>query len=151
MCHNRWGASAFISKETLPASPLQFPWRAKSYPAKCLHWRWSCRELPCRGIRNDQCLVYREVIIYVFWRLGSLVLNNVGGYFLSVPSSDPYPHPTVLISAVITAPNHHVLWLLWPWSLPLCLGSVTGQKLCFTCLRVPKLAQSPSIVSSQQL
>lgn len=127
---------------------FQFPWRAKSFPTSYLPCRCTCREL-CRDIRNDQCLVYWEVIIYVFWGLSCLVLNNVGGYFLSVPSPDPPPYPTVLISATIIARNHHVLWLRWPWRLPSCLGSVSGQKLCFICLRVPKLAQSPSIVSSQ--
>lgn len=83
--------------------------------------------------------------------LSSLVLKNVGRYFLSIPSSDWPPYPTVFTSATVIALNHHVLWLCWPWVLPLCLGSFSGQKLCSTCLSVPKPAQSPSMLSSQEL
>lgn len=40
---------------------------------------------------------------HLFGGLSHLVLKNVGGYFLSLPSSDPPPYSTVLTNATILA------------------------------------------------
>lgn len=140
---NRWGTCAFTRGQSFQLHLSQFPWRAKSNPLRCLPGRCTCRELR-RDIRNNSCLVYKKWSSLIFWELSSLVLKNVGRYLLSAALSDPPPYPTVLTGATATALTHLVLWVPWPWNLPSCPGSFSAHKLCFTCLSVPKLAQSPS-------
>ena len=76
--------------------------------------------------------------------------SNVGRYFLSIPSSEGVlpPYPTMFPGATVTALHHHVYAGSGAFPLP---GSFSGQKLCFTCLSVSKLAQSPLTVGSQEL